>query len=87
MRANDFLVGYEAMAVWLLGGLPKRGVEPKAATAALQAVSDRAMTIPGWTGGLAVGRRTSLRTRIDVLRVGLRAVGIGLRRGADPPRV
>jgi Patatin-like phospholipase len=80
LRANDFLVGYQAMVQWM------RGYRRQLAGAPLKAAEQRAATIPGWIGGIAGRRSLSWRDRAQVLRIAGRAARIGLR-GSESRRV
>jgi predicted acylesterase/phospholipase RssA len=79
LRANDFLVGYEAMLAWMDRGLHRHGVSGRDQKVACDAARDRAATIPGWLGGVTNRRRASLRTQQEVARVGLKAAWIALK--------
>jgi predicted acylesterase/phospholipase RssA len=85
LRAQDFLVGYRRMLVWMEEaelGLLRPDLPEGLGKAACEAVSARARTIPGWIGGARM-RRPPLGAQYEILRVGLRAARVALagRRG------
>jgi predicted acylesterase/phospholipase RssA len=82
VRSQDFLIGYGDMLSWMErepGGLEWYGVPVELVRPACAAARERGATIPGWLGGRAGGRRPSLREGAQLVGLGVRAAGIGLR--------
>jgi hypothetical protein len=82
VRSQDFLIGYGDMLSWMErdpGGLEWYGVPVELVRPACAAARERGVTIPGWLGGRSRGRRPSLRDGAQLVGLGVRAAGIGLR--------
>jgi predicted acylesterase/phospholipase RssA len=78
LRATSFLVGYEAMLLWIENGLEEYGIPPGYAKDAKEAARERAATIPGWIGEIPIGRWPPRRLSAGLLRIGVRAARVGL---------
>jgi hypothetical protein len=79
LRASDFLVGYQQTVEWMETGLTEYPLPRNLRELGVNEARDRATSIPGWTGGVSVSRRTAVKGSAKLVRAGLRAGRVGLR--------